>query len=345
MSNELSELQAVDFAVGEFIAAAFDNLSLTTGPKEWREFLGRATAAQVYRHDAASPGDFFKALQSSRKAETGPTTNRQNSPTLPAVYYFRKPGFSNVNDRSKQLRGRYSWNEELSKVYLIRALHLDLDYTIVFTAWDKPTLDKLCMAWYAYIVTHDTMTAKFRIGTDIMDVPVTIQDHCNLTISDSSEPAENGRLFAATTNYTMHTMILFGTEVVAPPVTMRIQYGIASTESERYVIGYGDGVTTHFAWNCLTMLGYGFSVVGAGVCINGVVIATWNGTGFDVINPAYTVTGTVTLDPASVSVDIAPPPAIGTTVGFCVDTGIQIVGSGCPSCHDYRGYADGSNQA
>lgn len=30
MSNELSELQAVDFAVGDFIAKAFDGLSLTT---------------------------------------------------------------------------------------------------------------------------------------------------------------------------------------------------------------------------------------------------------------------------------------------------------------------------
>lgn len=337
MSNELSELQAVDFAVGEFIAAAFDDLSLTTGPKEWREFLGRATAAQVYRHDAASPGDFLKAVQSSRKAETGPTTNRQNSPALPAVYYFRKPGFSNINDRSKQLRGRTSWSEDLVRAYNVRALHLDLDYTITFTAWDKPTLDKLCMAWYAYIVTHDTAIAKYLIGSDVMEVPVTVQDHCNLTISDSSEPAESGRLFAATTNYTMHTMILFGAEVVAPPANMRIQYGAGVPEQIQAIAGYGDGINTVFGWSSDLATGKTTTeIIGARVFVAGQMIAVWDGSAWRKIGDTYSVTGVFDgAAPASVSVEIVPPPPVGSQVDFCMDSNIDVIATACPSCHSY----------
>lgn len=337
MSNELSELQAVDFAVGEFIAAAFDGFSLTTGPKEWREFLGRATAAQVYRHDAASPGDFLKALQSSRKAETGPANNKQNTPPLPAVYYFRKPGFSNINDRSKQLRGRISWSEDLARAYSIRALHLDLDYTIVFTAWDKPTLDKLCMAWYSYIVTHDTAKAKYLIGTDVMEVPVTVQDHCNLTISDSSEPAETGRLFAATTNYTMHTMVLFGAEVTPPPANMRIQYGLEVPEQLQVIAGYGNGINTVFGWSAETATGKtSVEIIGARICVSGSLIALWDGTAWRKVGNTYDVAGVFSGDaPASVNVTITPAPPTGAQVDFCMDTNIDVIATACPSCHTY----------
>lgn len=225
--NELSEIQAVDFAVGEFISKAFDDLSLTTGPKEWREFLGRSASAQVYRNEAASPGEFVKALLASRKCETGVALNRQNATALPAVYYFRKLGYFNVNDRSKPLKGRYSAGDSLSHIYNINALQLDVDYVISFCAWDKPTLDKMAMAWYAYIASHDSFPAVYRIGAETMSVPVTVADHCNLSLSSASEPIENGRLFAVTTNYTMHTMILFGAEVPAPPDPVRVQYGLA----------------------------------------------------------------------------------------------------------------------
>lgn len=394
MSNELSELQAVDFAVGDFIAKAFDGLSLTTGPKEWREFLGRATSAQVYRHDAASPGEFLKALQASRKTETGPANKRLNAPTLPAVYYFRKPGFTNVNDRSKQIRGRYAWSEDLARAYNIRLLQLDLDYTIVFVAWDKPTLDKMIMAWYAYIVVNDHATAKFQIGSDVMDVPVIIADHCNLTVSDSSEPAENGRLFAATAPYNMHTLILFGAEVALPPVNMRVRYGLGSTEIKLVVVGYGDGVATVFDWDFVVQAGKaatgiigielelsgvkiarwngtrlvsidGVHTVTGSVAIDlattsiaivpvpaaeavvlfnmstgelkldGVTIATWSGTAWTASGLTHTVTGPVTFDMHSISATITPAPPVGSTVSFALDTGVDQVGVGCPSCHQY----------
>lgn len=415
MSNELSELQAVDFAVGEFITKAFDNLSLTTGPKEWKEFLNRDTSAQVYRHDAASPGEFFKALQASRKNETGLANNRLNAPHLPAVYYFRKNGFTNVNDRSKMIQGRYSWSEDLSNAYNIKVLQLDLDYTFVFVAWDKPTLDKMCMAWYAYIVKNDTCTAKFQIGADIMEVPVIVHDHCNLMISDCSEPSENGRLFAAQTNYTVHTMLLFGSQIPAPGMeyllgygdgvtivftwagydpdttygriylyidgvaiafwdgtqwisldaaytvtgdfpdaiiqppppagskitlgidNIKISYGLGANEKIKYVMGYGDGATTTFGWNGIEELGKNISIIGGSVCINGEVIATlWTGTSFAAVAPPYSVTGTMSYDPASIAVEIIPAPASGATVEFCTVTGESIIGSGCPACHLYE---------
>ncbi len=325
MSNELSELQAVDFAIGDFISKAFDGLSLTTGPKEWREFLGRSTAAQIYRHDAASPSEFVKALQASRKAETGTPPKRDNSPPLPAVYYYRKPGFSNVNDRSKQIRGRYLWNDALLTAYQIRLLHLDLDYTLVFVAADKPTLDKMAMAWYAYIVAHDSGVAKFRVGSDIFDVPVTLQDHCNLTISDASEVTDNGRLLAATTNYTAHTMILFGAEIPPPPTNIRIQYGTGLTEKEERQAGIGNGIITAFSWSdglSGIRMYQGQTITGFDVLLDGVMIAKWNGNRLVMVaGSLHTVSARVTVDMTHPPIGISPVPPPDVVVVFDLVTG------------------------
>lgn len=223
MTNELSELQAVDFALGGFIAAAFTGLSQETGPKEWREFLGRTTAAQIYRHDAESPAAFVKALQGSGLAKAG----KQNALPLPVVYYSRKPGMTNSNDRSKPLDHRYVVADSLKHVYRMKFLRLDLDYSLTFVAWDRPTLDKMCLAWYAYITGADRAMATYRIGSETMEIPVTIDDHCNLTFTDASEPSESGRLFAANTTYTVNTLVLFGAEIPDPPSTMRIEYQIS----------------------------------------------------------------------------------------------------------------------
>lgn len=327
MNNEYSELQSVDFAMGEFIASAFEGLSKTTGPKEWKEFLSRATAAQIYRHDAATPGDFIKALQSSKKKIS-----------LPAVYYFRKPGYTNVNDRSKPIRGRYSWGEDLARVYNLHLLHIDLDYSIVFVAWDKPSLDKLCLGWYAYMTTHDTFAAKYRMGEDIMNVPCTVLDHTNLTITDSSEPAENGRLFAASTNYTVHTMVMFGAEIAPPPDIMRIQYGIERTERQRVIAGYGDGVTVDFSWSALHKFGKEIVIIGSKICIGGEIVAIWDDVAarFHAVGDDYGVVGTMQSDAGRIEITITPPPSAGSQIEFCMDTDVQLVAESCPSCHDMR---------
>lgn len=295
-SNELSELQAVDFAVGSFIAEAFTGLSLTTGPKEWREFLGRTKSAQVYRHDAATPGDFVKALQASRKAETGPTTQKSNAPKLPAVYYFRKPGFANVNDRSKNRTAKYAMNDDMTQAYSLKVLYLDLDYTIVFTAWDKPTLDKLCMAWYAYITGNDKTVAIYQIGEDLFEAPVFFADNCNLTISDSSEPVENGRLFAATAPYNIQTQVIFGAEVPMPPANVRIKYGVGESDPFLADIGIGDGVETVFAWDALADLAHGaIGILNLDLFLDGVRLARWNGMKLVSLDEDYTVTGEMVL--------------------------------------------------
>jgi hypothetical protein len=220
--NEFSELQAVDFGLGAFIAAALNGLNDQAGPKGFREFLGRPTNRQIYRHDAESPAEFLKAYRSAKTAEKTVAGAKLNLVELPLIYYFRKPGLTNGIDKEMTRRGRFMFSESedgLANAYKFMVLPLVLDYRLFFLAWDKPTLDKIQLAWYAYMVRNETFTCRYRVGVeDVFDIPAHIGDHKSLLCTDESIPPgqDGGRVYAVSTGVQVATDVIFGAGVDAP---------------------------------------------------------------------------------------------------------------------------------
>ena len=223
--SEFSELQAVDFGIGAHVSAAFQGLA-DVGTKEWKEFLKRPANRQIYRHDSEGPQEFIHALMSARKAEKSvPTTGeRVNAAELPVVYYFRKPGMTN-SDNTKPNRGRYSWNDDQTKALEFMAMPLYLDYQLYLLAWDKPTLDKMQLAFYAWATLHDTFVCQYRIAGEVLDVKAYVQDHRTITFTDASQAQDGNRLYAVTMPISIYTQVLAGAEVM-PPSIMRIEGGV-----------------------------------------------------------------------------------------------------------------------
>jgi hypothetical protein len=221
MSNEFSELQAVDFGLGAFIAAAFSGLNAQAGPKEFREFLGRPTNRKIYRHDANTPEEFLKAYRSAKAAEKTVGGAKANLIELPLIYYFRKPGLTNGTDKEVTRRGRFMFSEgDEPNAYKFTVIPLVLDYRLFFLAWDKPSLDKLQLAWYAYAVRNDKFTCRYQIGSnaDVFEVPAYLLDHKSLLCADESvAPGQDmSRVYAVSTGMQIATDVIFGAGVDVP---------------------------------------------------------------------------------------------------------------------------------
>jgi len=223
MSTEFSELQAVDFGLGAYIAAAFTGLA-SVGPAAYREFLGRATNKKIYRHDTESPTEFLSAFRSANKAEETVAGVTSNPAALPIVVYFRKPGLTNGTNRELLRRGRNSYAEGLQgaliNAYKFMHLPLVLDYRLYILSWDKPALDKLQLAWYAYQTRNEKFTCRYAIGEngDTFDVPAHVVDNKALLFSDESIPSSQGvgRLYAVSSGLQVETDVIFGESVSVP---------------------------------------------------------------------------------------------------------------------------------
>ncbi len=218
--NEFSELQAVDFALGAYIARAFDGLNPNTGPKQWREFLTRATNKKIFREESDTPSEFLKNLASSGKTETIIDGIKYRLPQVPVAYYYRKPGMTNGDERIFPI---ITGTTDGTKVLTLMLSPIVLDYHLVFAAWDTLSLDKLQLAWYQYVAQKTRFTVQYEIVGEAFDILAAVHDPKTLIFTDISIPKADGRLFAVDTILTIESSVLFGAEVLPaarPPITI-----------------------------------------------------------------------------------------------------------------------------
>ncbi len=215
LGNETSELQAVDFALGAFMSDAWQGHNLDDGPAQWREFLSRARNKQIYRHDFDTPQEFIGSLlgaQGNKRVVSGVSVNL---PALPVMIYCRKPGLTNGEEYAAVKQQRV-WDVALENAYQLRPLPIILTYKMAFLAWDKLTLDKLQLAWYAYIAWNNLFTVSYGIGTDTFDTRGIIRGNKSILFSDASIPSKEGRLYIVESTIEVVTQVLFGAGVTVP---------------------------------------------------------------------------------------------------------------------------------
>ena len=215
--NEFSELQAFDFALGAHIIGAFAGVNNTVGPKQWQEFLSRPPGKQVWRTEADDPKAMLSELSTSGKNQTLVAGKISNLPSLPLVYYFRKPGFTN-GDNKNFVIDKKLWCDALLKQYNLSILPIVLDYTMVFASWDKPTLDKMQLAWYAYIVKSNRFYVPYQVGTAVVEVAGWMSDPTTILFSDASVAlaGDSRRIYATSCLVEVVSQVVSGADVDVP---------------------------------------------------------------------------------------------------------------------------------
>lgn len=335
---EISELQAVDFALGTFIAKAFTGQRPDSGSKEWREFLTRNVKQQIYRGDHDDPAEFVKTLQQTTKQTV----------QFPIIYYFRKPGFTNA-DNNKAIHAKGVTNS--GKSYDLVSLPISLDYRFYILAWDKPTLDKLSLAWYAYVNAKNArFTIKYMIDGELFDeIPANIADSRTVTMSDNTpQPAEPGKrpaFYGVMTGMTINTQILVGTPVPAPPDNIFIEIGLLKFRTVRYPVATADGVATAFTFDTSAKFGKPaqfrpqYVEIHAGTHYVGSDNGNGLLSGIKIIEgTTYTLSGAVVYNAGIAYPVITPPLPANTEISIKYGTDQNMVGSECPGCHNYKDY-------
>lgn len=216
-ANELSELQAVDFGLGHTIVTAFDGLA-AVGPVNYKKFIARDSNKQIIRHDFDAPQDFISSYIGDRKgSKTVDSNTTTNVLDLPVIAYCRKPGISTEEGRGGIIHEKIRWDEALEKAFKLSVFPLTLQYSLMMLAWDKPTLDKLQLAWHAFLSNRKAKNHVFEVTYLIdkqpLNVNAFIQDPTVIETTDISLPKGEGRVFAVEQTLTVTSQVLFGEAV------------------------------------------------------------------------------------------------------------------------------------
>ena len=232
MPTEISELFAVDIALGNHIIAAYAGHSAAYGPAEYREFVGRDAKRQVIRHDGDTPQEFLKAYFADAKSlvtSTGATAARVNVPMLPVIQYCRKPGLVSNDELSNSYwreKHKLGLDPESTIIAQLRFFALTLSYRMVIYARDKATLDRLELGWFAHVSDRrygkDKFSTLYQIGGNNIPVTVHVRDAKMCNFTDESVTDETGHYFVASTMVEVDAPVIVGEAVtVVEPVTLQ----------------------------------------------------------------------------------------------------------------------------
>lgn len=243
MTQEISSLQNTDFSFGAYLLTAFDGFA-ASGPKEYKKFLERPPARKIYRADESDPISFLKRLRSSKRVEYLANMREVNLLELPVIYYFRKPGLSQGEEKAHHAQ-KPVYNGTLP--FNLKCLPATLTYQVKLLAWDKPTLDMITLAVYSLISDPKYNSGiRFKVkyalrGVEFADIDAMIREPRNIEFIDESMPDEKNRLWAVGAEFRVATQILIGDADITIPESMRIIFGIC-----------GFGGVQGYATDCLS---------------------------------------------------------------------------------------------
>lgn len=207
--NAISDLQAVDFAVGGVIVGAYDGLR-DDKPEAFRRFLDRPAKEKIFRAENEDPPSLIRRI-----AQHNP--GKKRVPDLPVVAYYRSPGIvGNQNEKPVALDvERYIDNTP--RAMRLSSIPVTLSYSLLWCAWDKPTLDKIALAWFAYVAHRGRKYSRFhvpyRLGSEPIEIPASISVPREIQADNASGEQNEGRLWAARALVEVNTQVLYGREV------------------------------------------------------------------------------------------------------------------------------------
>ena len=207
--NAISDLQAVDFAVGGVIVGAYDGLR-DDKPEAFRRFLERPAKEKIFRAENEDPPSLIRRI-----AQHNP--GKKRVPDLPVVAYYRSPGIvGNQNEKPVALDVERHI-DDTPRAMRLSSIPVTLSYSLLWCAWDKPTLDKIALAWFAYVAHRGRKYSRFhvpyRLGSEPIEIPAPISVPREIQADNASGEQAEGRLWAARALVEVNTQVLYGREV------------------------------------------------------------------------------------------------------------------------------------
>lgn len=222
MANEdISDLQAVDYRLGKVLIDAYKDLALT-GPVEYQRFIKRVQTDPKTAIGIAKNDDIQAVLKKIARHDDEPEVG---GPDLPLIVYYREQGLSADMNQHPQVIGVTRFDDQdtiydKDKAMTVTYIPVTLTYSILFLAWDRATIDRMALAWWAYILPlerkHSGFDVQYNFNGDIVDV------HCSmntprdiLTSSEDMGGTEDNplRLWGSRTMCEINTQAIYGAKV------------------------------------------------------------------------------------------------------------------------------------
>ena len=215
----ITDLDAVDLALGGVIASAYHNLA-PDSTKAFRRFLERPDKEKILK---SRNDDIQATLERVARQQMEPD---KKSLDLPLVIYYRdmsvtgdQAQFPQVLEVKRYVRD-VETEENTIEVMRLSTFPITLTYSMVFLAWDRVTTERMILAWWGYLSPrfrkHSRFLVWYRIDGELVDVQANISSPREVATSFDPIPEENGRLWGSRTMIEVNTQALYAAKETAP---------------------------------------------------------------------------------------------------------------------------------
>lgn len=221
--NHITCLQAVDFAFGGLIARCFRSLAPESGPNAIRRFLARPDKEKIY---LVKNDDVQAALRRlAQHADKPGTGSRQGVPDLPLVMYYREQGIAADPNQHVQVAEvtRFIKEESLfarDAAMRLTTIPLALTYSLLFLAWDRPSIEHMALAWWAHIAPpgrrHSRFPVPYMLDGEHFEVGASLSAPREILTSHEDAGGSGTRLWGSRTMVEVDTQAVVGARVSVP---------------------------------------------------------------------------------------------------------------------------------
>lgn len=219
--THVTPMEAVDFALSDLLAKCFRALSPESGPKAVRRFLARPDTEKMY---IVKNDDVQAALRRLFGHEDEPGGKRR-APDLPVVMFYREQGVAADPNQHIQVADVTRFVGEETRMAPDAAMRLTtvpltLTYSLLFLAWDRPSIDHLVLAWWAYIAPlgrkHSRFLVPYTLDGEQFEVGASLSAPREVLTAYEEVGQDGLRLWGSRTMCEVNTQAVVGGKVEVP---------------------------------------------------------------------------------------------------------------------------------
>ena len=151
--------------------------------------------------------------------------NGKRGGDLPAILYYREQGIAADQNQHIQVAGvtRFIGEEtilDMDAAMLITTIPLTLTYSIVFLAWDRATIERMALAWWAYVAPlgrkHSRFSVPYTLDGESFEVGASLNSPREILTSSEQIGEGDMHLWGSRTMVEVNTQAVYGAKVEIP---------------------------------------------------------------------------------------------------------------------------------
>lgn len=218
--NDITTFEAVDFSLSGVIAGSFEAMNPDIGPIAFQRFLHRENKDKIFfsRND-----DIQKLLHRIARHEND--TPKQRTPELPLVVYYRETGVAtqDINQATQVVEVTGFTDKTETTIFdetdamRLTTIPLTLTYSLLFLAWDRPTLERMTLAWWGYLAPthrkHSRFLVPYILDGEQFEIGASIISPREVATSSEQMDEDEPRLWGARTMCEVNTQAVYGAKI------------------------------------------------------------------------------------------------------------------------------------